>query len=115
MLVAITASATVVGILGLVLGIRGGVGAAIGGLIAGAIVGALLGLVTGLSLPPTVGAALGVLVGLVAWPLIAGRDLARKGVDGEAIMARFIPSQTMDLTKETIEWVRERTPLVPKS
>ncbi len=114
-LVAVAVVATIFAILGFVAGIRNGLGAAIGLLIAGAIVGALLGLLTGISLPPTVGAALGVLVGLIAWPLIAGRDLVRKGVDGEAIMQRFVPNQTMELTKETIEWVRARTPLVPKS
>jgi hypothetical protein len=114
-LVAVAALATVLGILGFVLGVRNGLGAAIGGLIGGAVVGAILGALTGVSLPPTVGAALGVLFGLVAWPLVAGRDLARKGIDGDAIKSRFIPSQTMELTKETIEWVRARMPLVPKS
>jgi len=115
LLVAVVALATIVGILGFVAGIRGGIGTALGGLVGGALLGVLFGLVTGISLPPTVGAALGVLVGLIAWPLIAGRDLARKGVDGEAIKQRFVPSQTMELTKETIEWVRARMPLAPKS
>jgi hypothetical protein len=114
-LMGVAALATILGILGLVAGVRGGIGAAFGGLVAGALLGAVLGVVTGISLPPTVGAALGVLVGLVAWPLIAGRDLARKGIDGEAIKGRFVPSQTMELTKETIEWVRARMPLAPKS
>jgi hypothetical protein len=114
-LVAVAALATILGILGFVLGVRNGFGAAIGGLIGGAALGAIFGILTGISLPPTVGAALGVLFGLVTWPLIAGRDLARKGIDGEAIKGRFIPSQTMELTKETIEWVRARMPLVPKS
>jgi len=114
-LAAVAALATIFGLVGFVLGGRSGLGAAIGSLIGGAVVGAVLGVLTGISLPPTVGAALGVLVGLVAWPLIAGRDLARKGIDGEAMKQRFTPSQTMELTKETIEWVRARMPLVPKS
>jgi len=114
-LVAVAALATVLGILGFVAGVRGGIGAAFGGLVAGALLGAVVGVLTGVSLPPTVGAALGVLVGLIAWPLVAGRDLARHGVDGEAIKQRFVPSQTMELTKETIEWVRARIPLAPKS
>ncbi|MEA2673588.1 MAG: hypothetical protein QOI92_780, partial [Chloroflexota bacterium] len=75
----------------------------------------LIGLFTVLSIPPTVGAAVGVLAGLIAWPLVAGRDLIRTGVDGDAIAKKFIPEQTIELTKETIEWVRARTPLVPKS
>jgi hypothetical protein len=39
----------------------------------------------------------------------------RTGVDGEALMKRFTPTETIELTKETIEWVRARTPLAPKS
>ena len=39
----------------------------------------------------------------------------RTGVDGEAIMKKFTPEETIGLTKETIEWVRARTPLAPKS
>ena len=62
------------------------------------------------------GAALGVLVVLITWPILAGLDLARTGVDGDALKRKkFTPQQTIDLTKETIEWVRARTPLVPKS
>jgi len=63
----------------------------------------------------TVGAALGVWVALIAWPVFAGRDLLRTGIDGEAIKQRFMPDQTIELTKETIEWARSRTPLAPKS
>jgi len=108
-------SAAVLGIVGFISGIRGGIGGAIGRLIAGAIVGAILGLITVVSIPTQVGAALGVLVALIAFPIVAGWDLYRKGVDSEALKQKFIPNNTIDLTKETIEWVRARTPLVPKS
>jgi hypothetical protein len=94
---------------------RGGVGSAIGGLVLGGIVGALLGGLTVISLPATIGAAIGVLVGLITWPILAASDLMRTGVDGEAIMKKFTPDETIGLTKETIEWVRARMPLVPKS
>ena len=60
-------------------------------------------------------AALGVLVALLAWPVLAGRGVIDGGIDGEAIKQRFMPDQTIEMTKETIEWVRTRTPLVPKS
>lgn len=114
-LLALGVSAAVVAVLGFVATIRNGFGAAIGGLLAGGIVGALLGGLTVISLPATVGAAIGVLVTLVLWPVLAGRDLMQTGVDGEAIMKRFTPDETIGLTKETIEWVRARMPLVPKS
>ncbi|HUQ43904.1 MAG TPA: hypothetical protein VM451_05770 [Candidatus Limnocylindria bacterium] len=108
-------SAFVLGVLGFISGIRAGIGGAIGRLIAGALLGAILGLVTVVSIPTQVGAALGVLVALLAFPVVAGWDLYRKGVDSEALKQKFIPNNTIDLTKETIEWVRARTPLVPKS
>ena len=84
-------------------------------MIAGGVVGALLGGLTVISLPPTVGAAIGALVALVLWPILAGREVMQTGVDGEAIMRKFTPDETIGLTKETIEWVRARMPLVPKS
>jgi hypothetical protein len=114
-LLAIAFSAAVLGVLGLLFQMRKGVGAAIVGLIGGAVVGALLGALTVVEIPVGVGAAIGVLVTLVAWPILAGRDVMRTGVDGEALKKKFTPDETIGLTKETIEWVRARMPLVPKS
>lgn len=112
---AVAALAIVGGLVGLVAGFRGGVGGAIGGLVAGAVVGAILGAITATALGPRVGAAFGVLVALVAWPALAGSRVARTGIDGEALKNRFIPNQTIDTTKETIEWVRAQTPLGRRS
>ena len=112
---AVGVSVVVLGMLGFVTGIRSGFGQAWGRLLVWAFIGLLFGLLTVVSIPVQVGAALGVLVALVAWPILAGRDVARTGIDGEAIARKFTPQQTIELTKETIEWVRARTPLVPKS
>lgn len=114
-LLAIGATAAVGAILGLLNRMGGGVGDAVSGIIVGAVIGAVLGGLTVISLPPTVGAAIGVLVVLIVWPILAARDLMRTGVDGEAIMKKFTPDETIGLTKETIEWVRARMPLVPRS
>jgi hypothetical protein len=114
-LLAMGISALVLGMLGFATGIRNGFSHAWGRLLVWAVIGVLVGLFTVVSIPATVGAALGVFFALVTWPFVAGRDLARTGVDGEALAKKFIPQQTIDLTKETIEWVRARTPLVPKS
>ena len=114
-LLALGISAAVLGVLGFLLQVRNGFGAAIGGLIAGAVVGALLGGLTVIEIPAQAGAAMGVLVALIAWPILAGRDVMRTGVDGEALARKFTPEATIGLTKETIEWVRARMPLVPKS
>ena len=114
-LLAIGVSAGVLGMLGFATGIRSGFGHAWGRLLVWAIIGVFVGLLTVVSIPGTVGAALGVLVFLITWPVLAGRDVIRTGIDGDALTKKFVPQQTIDLTKETIEWVRARTPLVPKS
>ena len=114
-LLALGISAAALGILGFLVQIRNGFGAAIGGLIGGAVVGALIGGLSVIAIPAQAGAAIGVLVTLIAWPILAGRDVMRTGVDGEALARKFTPEATIGLTKETIEWVRARMPLVPKS
>jgi hypothetical protein len=113
-LLAMGITAVVGALLGLVSGLlaRSGV---LARLFAGAVAGLLLGGLTVISIPGTVGAALGVLVALIAWPILAGQDVIRTGIDGEALKKKFTPEATIELTKETIEWVRARTPLVPKS
>ena len=111
-----TAGLALVGaVAGLLVGARGGMGGAIVGLIGGGLLGAALGAFSAIAFGPTVGAAVGVAAGLLAWPVLLAIDLARRGVDTEAMAAKFTPRLTMDMTKETIEWVRERTPLGPKS
>jgi MFS family permease len=114
-LTAVVGLAIVAGILGFISGIRSGIGTAIGGLLVAAIVGAIIGWITATPVSAQVGAALGVLVALIAWPILAGLDVARAGIDTEALGNKFKPDETIELTKETIEWVRARTPLVPKS
>jgi hypothetical protein len=114
-LLAVGVSALVLGMLGFATGIGSGFRHAWLRLVVWALIGVPVGLLTVVSIPGTVGAALGVLVFLIAWPVIAGRDLARTGIDGEAMKRKFTPEATIELTKETIEWVRARTPLVPKS
>jgi hypothetical protein len=86
-------------------------------LLIGVVLGAALGvgLASWTDWPRTVDAALGIWLALLAWAIALGVAVARGGVDGEALKQRFIPDQTIELTKETIEWVRARTPLVPKS
>ena len=108
-------SAAVVGIVGLLLGARSaGLGGAVGGLIAGAVLGAFIGALSAIRFGSGPGVALGIVVAGIVWITLVGTALWRFGVDGDALKARFWPSQTIDTTKETIEWVRERTPLGPR-
>lgn len=58
---------------------------------------------------------LGLFTMFVAWPTLVGIGAARGGITTEALKSRFYPTQTIETTKETIEWVRERTPLGRKS
>ena len=56
-----------------------------------------------------VGIAIGICVVLIAWPALAATAL--RGYDWGALKARYWPGTTIETTKETIEWVRARTPL----
>jgi hypothetical protein len=112
---AVVALAVVAGILGFIGGIRGGFGSALVGLIVAGAIGAIFGWITAVPISAQVGAALGTLVALIAWPILAGLDVARRGIDTEALGNKFKPDETIELTKETIEWVRARTPLAPRS
>ena len=114
-LLAIGISAAVLGILAFLFQVRNGIGAGIGALVVGAILGAIVGGISVVVIPVGPAAATGVLVTLIAWPILAGRDVMRTGVDSEALKKKFTPDTTIGLTKETIEWVRARMPLVPKS
>ncbi len=105
--------AIIAGVLGLLVGARvGGVGGALGGLIGGAVVGALLGAFLAISFSLRVGIALGICAALIAWPAFAATAL--RSFDPSVLKARYWPGTTIETTKETIEWVRARTPLGKK-
>ena len=106
----------VIAVVGLLAGlVSGGIGGAIGGLIGGAILGALIGAFTAIAWGPRPGAAAGVALGLIVWPAALGILVMRRGLDLQAIKNRLIPKETIETTRETIEWVRTQTPLGRKS
>ena len=37
-------------------------------------------------------------------------DVSRSGIDIEAFKARFYPTQTIETSKETLEWLKSKTP-----
>jgi len=111
---AVPIPAIVLGVLGLVAGLLARAGArTIGFIVVGAIVGALLGALSAITFSPEVAAAIGIAVGLAVW-IALGAAEARK-ISMDELKSRFYPDETIDTTKETIEWVRERTPLGPRS
>jgi hypothetical protein len=86
-------------------------GSLVVGLAGGTLLGLLVGVGTAIAFGPRVGAAVGVTVGLVTWIAGMGAAVAASPPDFEAMKDKFIPRKTIDMTKETIEWVRARMPL----
>jgi hypothetical protein len=110
-------------IAGLLGGTETGGGRSIGGVIRSAIVwmiigalgGAVVGALSAITFSWQVAVALGIAVALGLWVVLCILEVARGGIDFGAWSRKFYPSQTIESAKETIEWVRERTPLGPKS
>ncbi len=103
--------------LGLVLGAglgRSGTAAG-GGAVVGAIGGLVVGPLTAIDYDPSPAAGAAVTVGLLVWIGAMAVDVWRRGVDLEALRARYWPTETIETTKETIEWIREQQPLGRKS
>jgi hypothetical protein len=103
----------VVGVLGLLLGLilawrtKASLGgAAVGGL----VVGVLLGAFTAITFGPQPAAGVGIAVGYITWIALMAIDVSRTGIDAEALKARFYPAQTIDTSKETLEWLQKRMP-----
>lgn len=86
-------------------------GSLVVGLTGGTLLGLVVGVGTAIAFGPRVGAAVGVAVGLVTWIAGMGAALAAAPPDFDAMKNKFIPRKTIDMTKETIEWVRARMPL----
>lgn len=98
-------------VVGLILGI--GLGLRIGGWVmpvALVILGAALGALSAVTYGLQVGIALGITVGYIAWIALLVAAMGRSGVDAEALKARFYPTQTIDTSKETLEWLKTRLP-----
>ena len=117
LLVAVLGLVVVGAVLGLLAAVvRGaGGGGLVGALVGGAFAGLLLGLLTAFAPGHRVGAAIGVAAGLVTWIALLFAGIARGGFDTDALKDRFWPAKTIEATKETIEWARERMPLLRRS
>jgi hypothetical protein len=116
LVVAVVALAVIGAVLGLIGGlVRGLGGGALGTLVLGALGGVALGFLTAAAPGPNVGAAIGVAAGLITWIALMGMSLASGGFETEKLKDQYLPRRTIDVTKETIEWARERMPLMRKS
>jgi hypothetical protein len=80
--------------------------AVIGGIVAGAAIGAF----SAISFQVQIGIGIGIAVGYLTWIALMAVDVARTGVDVEALQARFTPTKTIETSKETLEWLQKRMP-----
>jgi hypothetical protein len=88
----------------------GSAGARVGAIVGLAILGALVGAFSAITFGPRVGAAVGITIGYVTWLVLMGVDAARRGIDIEGMKDRFYPTQTIETSKETLEWLQKRMP-----
>ena len=105
----------VVGVVGLLIGLIGafrasGAGARVSSIVGGAVAGVVLGAISAIETGVQVGAAIGITVGYIVWIALMAMDIARSGVDADALKARFYPSQTIETSKETLAWLQSKMP-----
>ena len=105
-----------IGFLGLIAGIvaavtmdasGGGRFVALAGL---TVLGVALGAFTAITFGPEVGAGIGITARLPHLDRLMAVDVVRTGIDIEALKLRFYPAQTIDTSKETLEWLQKRMP-----
>ena len=46
----------------------------------------------------------------LSWIILMVADVSRTGIDVEALQARFTPTQTIETSKETLEWLKRQLP-----
>jgi len=102
--------AVVLAIVALVPAFLVGGGGAVAVVLLGLVAGAALGAFTAITFGWQPAFGVGLAVGYVLWFAFLVADLFRTGIDDEAIKARFYPGQTIDTTKETLEWLKRRMP-----
>ena len=104
------------GLIGLVIGIvvavrmTGAAGGRIAAIVGLAILGVAAGAFSAITFGPQVGAAIGITAGYLIWMALMGADVAMTGINVEALKQRFYPAQTIETSKETLEWLQKRMP-----
>jgi hypothetical protein len=76
---------------------------------AGVVFGILIGAFTSITFGPQIGVAIGITLGLLAWAAAMGLDVYQTGIDIESLKARYTPTLTIETSKETLEWLQQRT------
>lgn len=112
---AIISGAVLLGVVGALLGASFGREIGSASAVAGVLIGGLLGWLASAGPGIRVAGAIGLAFLLLIWPVTAAVMLFRQGIDTQKLRERFVPDQTIETTKETIEWVRAQMPLGRKS
>jgi hypothetical protein len=116
LVVAVLSLAILGAIVGLVIGLVRGLGVgALGVALVGALAGVGLGFLTAAAPGPRVGVAIAMTVGLITWIVYMAYQLTQADWDMERLKDRYTPIRTIQATKETIAWARERMPLSKRS
>ncbi|TFG69240.1 MAG: hypothetical protein E4H24_01200 [Thermomicrobiales bacterium] len=97
-------------IAGLIVAIRmpGSPWGRIGAFILLTVLGVAVGAFTAITFGPQVGAGIGITVGYVIWIVLMAIEASN--VDPETLKLRFYPTQTIETSKETLEWLQKRMP-----
>jgi hypothetical protein len=74
------------------------------------VLGVALGAFTAITFSPQVGAGIGIALGYLSWIALMALDVRRTGIDIQALKDRFTPVQTIETSKETLEWLQKRMP-----
>jgi hypothetical protein len=85
-------------------------GGRFGALLGGAAIGAMIGAVTSIVAGAQVGIAIGIAAAYLTWIGLMAADMARTGIDVEALQAKFIPTRTIETSKETLAWLMSKMP-----
>jgi hypothetical protein len=105
--------------IGAIIGLLGGIvmalrldtaGSRFGALVGLTLLGAVVGAFTAITFGWQVSVGIGVAAGYLTWIALMAIDIARTGVDVDALTARFTPTQTIETSKETLEWLQKRMP-----
>jgi hypothetical protein len=74
------------------------------------VLGLAVGAFTAITFGPQVGAGIGIAIGYLSWMVLMGIDVVLTGIDFGALKDRFYPVQTIETSKETLEWLQKRMP-----
>ncbi len=85
-------------------------GSRFGALIGMILVGAAIGAFTAITFGVQVGVGIGATIGWAMWIALMGIDVSRTGIDVETLKLRFYPHQTIETSKETLEWLQSKMP-----